>query len=106
MPRVRLTTRRLMAIVGLCALALSGLQGGLQPGIHYRLPGGLRWGICRNDGLGRSLGSYGRPGQAACQIGVWRSAGPGEYSGPMVAGLRLRDGILSAWVGRGEAVVW
>jgi hypothetical protein len=101
-----MTTRGMMATVGLVALGLSGLQCGDQPGKHYPLPGGLRWGVCRNDGFGRAGDDHGVVVGCPYQVGAWEAARPGDRGGPMRLGLRVRGGIVTAWSWRGEWVVW
>jgi hypothetical protein len=105
MTRIRLTTRRLMVLVSVAAILISGLHGGPQPGWHYRL-GGVEVGACRNDGFGRGFGPHGEPGSRAYQVGAWRAPTARDRTGPMVTGLRVRDWILTAWIRDVGVMVW
>jgi hypothetical protein len=93
----KLTTRRLMVLVALSAVAMCGLNRGDQVGWHLGIPGtGLRAGVCRNDGQGRSLMAGGEPGTHVYQAGVWRA---GDRAGAIRLGLRIQDGTVTAWAG-------
>jgi hypothetical protein len=105
MPRIRLTTRRSMALVSGASILMAGLRGGPQPGWHYRL-GGVEVGACRNDGFGRAGDDHGVVFGCPYQVGAWAAARPGDRSGAMRLGLRVRGGIATAWSWRGGCVVW
>lgn len=94
-----LTTRRLIGIVAVSAVVCSGFRAGDTPGWHVPLPGGLRFGACRNDGEGR----WRLPTQAVYQAGVWRAGGHGV----VVCGVeRAGDRVVTTFVGARHRRVW
>jgi hypothetical protein len=92
MIRVKLSTRRLMTVVAASALAFSGVQSDHQPGWHLGIGHGLRYGVCRNDGFGRSAGSHGKLLGWTYQAGVWDRDEPRESNGTVRHGLWVRTG--------------
>ena len=99
MLRVRLSTRRLMAIVAASALTLSGVQYDAQPGWHFGIGYGLRLGVCRNDGLGRLVGSHGETLARTYQVGAWDRYEPRKVNGTVRHGLWVRpSGPPWRWV--------
>lgn len=98
--RKRITTGRLMMAVALCSIPMAGLTDRVQPGIHLPVGGGLRAGVCRDDGFGGARDDHGAVAGSPYQLGVWERGG----SGRMRLGLRLRAGVLTGWAG-GAGVV-
>jgi hypothetical protein len=97
--RAKLSTRRLMAVIAASALVLSGIQYDAQPGFHYGIGYGLRYGVCRNDGLGQPAGSHGKALGWTYQAGVWDRYEPRKVNGAVRHGIWVRtSGPPWRWV--------
>jgi hypothetical protein len=100
----RLTTRRLIVIVAISAVAFSGLHCGNTPGWHVLVPWTtVHVGACQNRTDGFTVIADGRPGRWPVQVGVWD--GRRRAKGRILWGVSIRDGIAIVYRGKAAPVV-